>query len=437
MQEINIGVVCLARKTFDFQAANEIYEQLQTSLTKLSHINWEFLPELLIEVKEAQRAGEFLRKKGIDALICISGTFALGHLILELEKTLMVPILLWGLNELPYSGGKIRLNSICGVNLNASNLYKAGITNFHVVIGDRIDQDWLDAIRIIKCLKSARVGVLGSHAHGFFNLDIDELSLFKELGILVDHYELKDVFSTPVTSAEIKTRKAQIKSIFDISNLSPTQFERVAELTVKIASFIKTHNLSALAIRCWPEFARDYSIAPCAAMSLLQTEDYILTCEGDILGSISMLAHQAIGSTPAFLADFSQIDLQENTALLWHCGVAPCTSRDESSSCTLDTYFANGKGVTAGFVMKPGIVSLLRFDYALGKYRVFIQSAEGIPMQKELKGTYLKIKFTQNVKDVLNLLVENGIAHHLSVVYGSFLKPFEIFAKIKNWELIK
>lgn len=436
-QEIDIGVVCLARRTFDFNAASNLYKQIQVSLTRIPHINWEFLSELIVEIDDARKAADLLNKKRIDALVCISGTFALGHLVLELVKVLHVPILLWGLDELPYSGGKIRLNSVCGVNLNASNLYKSGIPNFHVVIGDKIDDDWLDAIRLIKHFKTTRVGLLGHHAYGFFNLDIDELSLFKELGVLIDHYELSDVYNTQVTLREVDRRKSQLEGVFDTSELSIGQLEKLAELITKISNFMANQDLNALAIRCWPEFARDYSIAPCAAMSLLQSEGLILSCEGDVLGSISMLAHQAIGAKTPFLADFSQINRENDTALLWHCGVAPCSTWDGDSSCTLDTYFANGKGVTAGFVMKPGRVSLLRIDYALGRYRVFIQAAEGIPMTKALKGTYLNVKFPGKVLDVLNKIVKNGIAHHISVVYGDYLKPFEILAKIKNWELIK
>ena len=76
-------------------------------------------------------------QKEIVGLICISGTFALGHLVLELNKVLHLPVALWALNELPYDGGKIRLNSLCGVNLNASNLYKAGVKNIHVIIAKK------------------------------------------------------------------------------------------------------------------------------------------------------------------------------------------------------------------------------------------------------------------------------------------------------------
>ena len=76
-QDIRIGVVCIARKTFDFEAAFEIYQQIQEKLKSIRNINWEFIPELVIEIEDAQKAAHYLASKQIDGLVCISGTFVL------------------------------------------------------------------------------------------------------------------------------------------------------------------------------------------------------------------------------------------------------------------------------------------------------------------------------------------------------------------------
>jgi L-fucose isomerase-like protein len=434
---IRIGVVCIARKTFDYLAALEIFKKIQEDLKSIENVEWEIVNDLIIEIEEAQSTASYLASKEIDGLICISGTFALGHLILELNKNIKTPILLWGLNELPYDGGKIRLNSVCGINLNASNLYKTGVKNYHAVFGDNIDENWLDAIRIIKIFKDSRIGIIGSRAKGFFNLDVDELDLYRQTGVLIDHFELSEIFNLTVDKELIDNRKTQIKSIFNTSSISDNQLNKVATLTAKFDSFIKHNKLDAIAVRCWPEFAAEFGISPCAAMSVLQSENKILTCEGDILGSLSMLAHKAIGAETPFMADFSQVNFKEDFGLLWHCGVAACNLWDGECIRSLDPYFAGGKGVTADFVMKPGKISLLRLDYASGEYRIFLQEATGIPMKKELKGTYVKVLFKQGVTAVLNKIINNGIAHHISVVYGDFIGPIEIFSKIKGWPVIK
>jgi L-fucose isomerase-like protein len=79
----------------------------------------------------------------------------------------------------------------------------------------------------------------------------------------------------------------------------------------------------------------------------------------------------------------------------------------------------------------------LRIDHAPGEHRIFLQKGKGIQMDKELKGTYLKTVFKDNVRMILNKIVQNGIAHHISVAYGDYIKPLEIFAKLKGWQIIK
>ncbi len=434
---VTIGVVCLARKTFDYNAAAEIYEKIRNEFRQIENVRWECVNNLLIEVEDAQAAARELSRKAIDGLVCISGTFHLGHLLLELARGIKVPLLLWGLNELPYDGGKIRLNSVCGVNLNASNLYKAGIRDYHAIIQDSIDGDWIDAVRIKTALASSRVGIAGYRAHGFFNIDIDEPATYRELGVLVDHFELSDLFNFPAGAVEVKAEKEKYAGLFDISGISPDQLELVSSLAARLRAFIERNKLSALALRCWPEFAGSYGISPCAAMSLLQSEGCILACEGDIDGALSMLAHRAAGAETPFLADLSQINIEENFALLWHCGAAPCGLWDGTCVRSLDTYFAGGKGVTADFVMKPGAVSIMRMDSVSGRYRLFMQSALGIPMDKELRGTYLKVVFEEPVRSVFERIIYNGIAHHASMAYGDYRRPLEIFARMRGWDVIR
>jgi L-fucose isomerase-like protein len=240
-----------------------------------------------------------------------------------------------------------------------------------------------------------------------------------------------------VEAAALASRKDKIGKIFDLSGLGADQVEKVAALAEKLLVFYRKNKLDALAIRCWPEFARDYGISPCAAMSLLQAEGLILACEGDIDGALSMLAHRAIGAEAPFLFDFSQVDFEENFALFWHCGVAPCNLWDGACTRSLDSYFAGGKGVTADFVLKPGEVSVLRLDSALGEYRLFLQKAHAVPMEKLLRGTYMKARFDKPVKEVLDLVIYNGFAHHSSAVYGDYIKPLRIFARLMGWKIIE
>lgn len=435
-QRINLGVVCLTRNTFDYGAAEEIYKDILSDLKSDSSVVVYVVQNIIMEPDEAVQAGRFFAEKHVDGIAVISGTFHLGHLALEIKKQCDVPLLLWGLPELPYNGGKIRLNSVCGVNLNASNLTKSGYTDFTYAVSNKIDTDWLNAVRMVAALKSARIGIIGYRAHGFFNVGIDELALYRKYGCLVDHYELQDVFSCKEEAERTDYFKSKINIVFNTSRVTEEQVNKTAQLAAKLHKFMNVKGIRVLAVRCWPEFAAGFGIAPCAAMSLLQDEGFILACEGDIDCGITMLCHQAAGAPTPFMADLSQVNLEENFALMWHCGVAPCSLSDGVCTPTLDTYFAGGKGVTAGFVMKSGDINMARLDSVNGHYRLLLEKGTAVPMEKQLTGTYAKCVFDRGMKAVLDKVVYSGAAHHVSMVYGDYTRAFEIFARLTATELL-
>lgn len=434
--KVKIGVVCLTRHTFDFEAAQELYKNTQKQLQQIENVEWVFIKDTVVEVEDAQIAGRSIKAADVDGLVVISGTFHLGHLALTLDKIVGKPILLWAYNELPYNGGKIRLNSVCGVNLNASNLYKAGNDSFISIVGDEIDEDWIDALRMKATLERSHIGILGYRAHGFFNLGIDELKTFKDTGILLDHYEIHEMYTQEVTEKELEKARKQVEDIFNLDGVSSEQIVSVVRLTASAKKFMDKNKLDAVAVRCWPEFASEYGISPCAAMSILQSLGYVMGCEGDVEGTLSMLACKAAGAQTPFLADLSQVNLSEDFALMWHCGVAPANLWDGKSVRSLDTYFAGGKGVTADFVLKSGSVNIMRIDSARGKTRLFMEAGEAMDMNKDLRGTYAKVRFNRNIQGLLELVTTTGVAHHVSMVYGDYTKKFKLFARIMGWEII-
>ena len=437
MRKARIGVVCLTRKTYDYETAFSLYLSRCLEMEKDTSVQWKIYKENVIEPEDAVGAIHYLLQEEVDAVIMVSGTFHLGHLALMINDALKKPILLWGFDELPYNGGKIRLNAVCGVNLDASNLYKAGVDNFVVTIGDKVDENWIKAIKGLVAIKTTTIGIVGYRAQGFYNVGIDELNLYKNTGLLINHYEISDLFKIQASEEVIQKEKEYILSSFDVSQLNDKQVDLVARLVASTLLFLKEKNVDALAIRCWPEFAATYGISPCAMMSILQGRGILLACEGDVEALISMICVKALGEATPFMADLSQVNFKEDYALLWHCGVAPCSLWDKKCVRSLDTYFAGGKGVTAGFVLKEGNFSIFRIDTARGKTRLFYEEGTALPMEKLLTGTFAKVKFAHSVKDVLDEVVNNGIAHHVIMGYIRYKEVVKILAKLMNWEVIE
>ncbi len=440
---MRIAVIALARSTYDVAEGTKIFRD-QANLLQNSYktVQWIFPAGPIEYVESLKSFLQTMQKASVDGIILLSATFHLGDVALQISRNFpTTPILCWAIPEPPYNGGRIRLNSIVGAHLDFSNLYRSGRTDLTFAYGTLLDDefkrklsDWLNAIRVIKTLKECKIGILGGRAKSFVNIDVYEPELYKELGVLVEPVTFEEVFQFTVTSEELVMQKEKYQSLYKFApSMDEERLEKVARLKIALQRVFENSRFCALAIRCWPEFATYYGISPCAAMSFNIAEGRIMACEGDILGAITMLIFKAFECNETYLADLSQI-FENGQLLLWHCGVAAHNLWDGKSERHLDTYFAGGKGVTVGFVLKPGPVTLARLDYIRNRWVLLVYETEAVETSQELKGSYVRINL-KNPKSFLEKVIETGFAHHIVMAYGSYSSSLKMIAQLKGWDI--
>lgn len=440
--ELKIALIPLVRSTYDIEEGKKVFQRQLNLLKRFEGVRW-FAPSQIVEYVESMTNFlNTLKKESIDGIVLLSATFHLGDLALSVSSEFEnVPIMCWAVPEPDYRGDRVRLNSLVGAHLDFSNLYRSGRRNVRFIYGTAEDERfikkfsrWLNAIRAIKIWRDSKIALIGGHAKSFMNIDVYEPELFKEFKIIVEVLPLEMVFKHSPSEEEVQKIEEEYKNIYRYDeNMDDVRLEKVAKLAATFRSIAQTTRSSALAIRCWPEFAMHYGVSPCAAMSYDMASGLITACEGDILGAVTMLTLKAFGCKGMYLSDISQIFEEENALLFWHCGVAPHTLWDGRSERTLDTYFAGGKGVTVGFVLKPGPVTIARIDYIKG-WSLFLAKGEAIETEKLLKGTYVKVKVSDPI-GLVESLVQKGFAHHVVMAYGDWYEDFLELASMKGWKV--
>lgn len=439
-----LGIVCLARMTFEAELAAQWYRQAQTPLSALDGVTLCAVAPLVVEPHDAADAIAELRVSNIDALVIVNGTFALGGLALQFAQAFDVPLLLWAWPEPTEQTGKLRLNSLVGAHLNASNLFKLG-RRTQTLYAPADDATAVRAIAhfarvagIARDLRQLRIGLIGGHAPGFDNLAVNKLALRQSLGVEVVDVSLQTVIAKAqaINAQTPASARDEALSLFDDRReVTATQGELFTSLIGALQTLVTEQRFDALALKCWGDIAEQYGIAACGAVSVLNNLGIVVGCEGDVMGALTMLVAQRLCGAPAFLSDIVAIERADNTGLFWHIGCAPLCLADARSPKQLFSHFAGGKGVTAGFALKPGRMTILRFGDDGQQVRALATTSEALESEMNIRGTVARVRFDANAGALLDELLNNGWEHHLVLAYGDIVDELRLLCRELNIQM--
>ena len=276
---IRIGFAPIARPTFDLGLARDLTAQVHGALTTYGagHFSLVGSTELVMDAAAVAVRIADLAGARLDMLLLLQASFADSAMALDLARALDLPLLLWALPEAQV-GGRLRINSFCGVNLAAHGLRRAGI-RYETIYAAPDDaqahgklHDFARAAAVKKRLQGARIGRLGENPDGFDTCLVNRDGLRQQLGVEVAQFELEPFFqrARSADAAQIDGLSADLRgrlAEFDAHKADETRGTLGAYLAMD--DMARQERLDGLAVRCWPEFFTDLGCSACGAMSLL------------------------------------------------------------------------------------------------------------------------------------------------------------------------
>ena len=104
-------------------------------------------------------------------------------------------------------------------------------------------------------------------------------------------------------------------------------------------------------------------------------------------GAVTSLMLQWLVDAPVFVADLIHLDAADNTAVFWHCGLAPRTMADPEVE-TRATVHSNRKlPLLYEFPLRPGRITVARLSQSRGTHRLVIGSGEMLRAPLPFSGT--------------------------------------------------
>ena len=441
---LRIGFVPVARPTFDTTLAAEITGRVRGQLAGAG-CQIAGPENLVMDMAAAQAAIMSLQAQPIDLLLVFQASFADSTLLVELARGVDAPLMMWAVPE-ERTGGRLRLNSFCGINLGAHGLTRAGL-RYDWTYAQPEDGAALRKLltlaragRVKRLLRSARVGRIGEHPAGFDPCSYDADAIATRLGAQVVRRELAGVFESARSTApgEVDGALAQIRQRVDgLDALDQTALRGTLGAYVTLKRLAQEDDLSGLAIRCWPEFFTELGCAACGAMSLLSDELTPCSCEADVNGTITQLMLQWLSSEQAFGTDVVGFDLERDNAVVWHCGQAPLSMADPEFP-PRGTIHSNRKlPLLMEFPLKPGRVTIARLTQARGAYTLVVGAGEMLRAPMSFTGTSGVLRFDRPASDVLNTIMTEGLDHHISLTYGDYVEELLALARMLELPVLR
>jgi L-fucose isomerase-like protein len=154
------------------------------------------------------------------------------------------------------------------------------------------------------------------------------------------------------------------------------------------------------------------------------------SCEADINGTLTQLMLQTLADAPAFGTDIVGVDQKEERIALWHCGLAPLAMAAPGIPARGGLHSNRGVPLVMDFPLKPGEITFARISQATGDLRLVLGQGEILSIPKPFSGTSGTLKPAIPVKSFLDLLMFEGLEHHISLVYGTHVNSLKAFARL-------
>ena len=445
-----IGVAVLARPTFDVPYAEQM---AAAAWQRLGELGAELIgsPELILDADALAAATATLANEPLDALVLVQATFADATLAAAVAAASPAPLLLWAIPE-ERTGGRLRLNSFCGINLAGYRLTREGRRYRYLYrhpgdtnvtraiqalleapspaiptiseppsVGPATAEAAVAAEEIRARLSATTVGIVGERPDGFEPCDYDPDLLARTAGVTAEAATLPELFtraeSAPVEAAR-RVRERVATDLAGVDDVDQESLDRSLRLHLGLRQLIDERGWSGVATRCWPECFTEFGGACCSPHSLLNDDGVPGCCEADAYGIVTSLILQWLGEGPAFVADLVDLDPRDGTGVFWHCGMAPLAMANPEVPARATIHANRAKPLLNEFPLRPGRVTISRLSQSRRLSRLTIGGGEMLDAPLPFAGTGGVIGFDRPVEDVMETIMTEGHEHHYGLVYG-------------------
>ncbi len=440
---MKLGILPLGRPTFDVGYAEDKLAAMLAALDATGHQICG--PRGLLFDADATKAGiTQLQGAGVDQVLLLQVTFTDASMTVAAAGAFDVPLSIWAVPE-PRTGGRLRINAFCGLNLASHALRRNGRDFGWLYADPALDvADDLTGLlsgirmagqtapggapeateagrRIAANVSGRRIARIGDHPEGFDTCAYDAEAVDALAGVKVDALQLDDLFDAARKVPDATAQALRVEAdaaLTGLEDVDQPQLDRSLRLKAGLDDLRGAGGYDAFAIRCWPETFTEYGGAVCGPAGMLGEAKVPCACEADVYGALTQLVLMEAAEAPVFLTDLVDMDAGDNTGVVWHCGQAPLSMRDPKVAAEATVHTNRKQPLLFQFPLKPGPVTLMRISQANGAPHMVLAKAEMLERPMAFTGTSGVLRFDRGADEVLADIIACGLEHHMALAYG-------------------
>ena len=432
-EKVTVGVLIFGRKRpgFDQEWSATVRENCRATLAELGYATVG-VDRVVLDDQGVHGALTEIEQAGCNALIVVQPSLADGQYAFTVSQRWRDPIILWATPERP-GDGKVSSCSLVGQNLWASILRQSKHP-FEFVYGSpeetRVQlRRAVELATTVRALRTAKVGVVGTHAPGFVDLAADPFLIRQTFGLQMHSLSLPQ-FIDRVQAIPDDAVKSDLEKIRALglkgstgsgAELSDDLLSVNARFYVAMQDLMREANLQAMALQCWPELPNVLGQWPYFAVSRLSSEGHAVSIEGDVDAAVGALIGKSLGIGPGFLTDWLEHDA--TTIFFWHPGMAPLDMCNEVGCVdepSIGTHFNGEKPFVVDGALQVGSdVTVSRLWRGDGKYHWTAFEGKAVPPRRRVTGNSVLVEVDgAGVEERFDRLLHEGLPHHVTLHYG-------------------
>jgi len=392
--------------------------------------------DVMYSEADAQAVIEHFTSEKVDAVLIINCNFGNEEVAAMVARGVGKPVCIWApLDDEFLPDGMRFTDSQCGIFGVSRQLQRFNIPFSFIescAVESTVFQKGLDTFFSVSCMlknfNGMRIAQVGMRPKAFCSVIFNEGELMQRFGlqiipinlaVIIDKYNeiLKE------NDTELEKGKQLLLSRYEMDDLTPPLLKKVYAFVLLYQWLFETYSVQAVSAECWTAMQLAVGAMPCTAYSILADMGYIISCESDLHGVISMvlLSCASLGKKIPFFGEFTvRHPDNANGELLWHCG--PFAYSLKKEGCP-----AKEVNMRQWFQVKDGQFTVTRLDQDDGKYSLLSGTCESTDGPYTF-GTYLWAKF-KNLAAWERKLVEGPYIHHMAEIEGNYTDALREFCK--------